>query len=282
MSYVGGGSDLPAFYHEETGAVLSTAIDKYMYVTLHDKFDSGVRVAYSKTEEVKSSSEAEHHSESLTCSTRHYRGWKLPPLQTYLQGHGRESTVILLGFWQPCMLIKRSFTPEDLAGRYVTRNRRRRNYRQTRSVPRSLRSLNLIDHPDESVTVKAVNEARFQALLDACTLIFYTGQTRAAKSILAKQKTVTSQPAKRRILRRMAALSYEFKNGIESRSLEHLGELLRENWALKRQLTAGISNSAIDAMYDIGMENGALGGKLLGAGAGGFMMFLVKPENNTR
>ena len=73
----------------------------------------------------------------------------------------------------------------------------------------------------------------------------------------------------------MAELAYEFKSAIEDGSLHHMGELLKENWALKKSLTAGISNSDIDHIYDTGISSGALGGKLLGAGAGGFIMFLA-------
>ena len=287
MSYVGGGSDLPTFYREETGAVLSTAIDKFMYVTLHEKFDSGVRVAYSKTEEVKSSSDVEHPIVRASLEALDISGGveitstaDIPAKGTGL-GSSSSYTVGLLAALHA--FKKQSYTPEDLASQacHIEIDVCREPIGKQDQFAAAIGGLKLYEfHPDESVTVNMVNcEARFQALLDACTLIFYTGQTRAAKSILQKQKIETAQPAKKRILRRMVALSYEFKDGIESRSLEHLGELLRENWALKTQLTVGISNSGIDAMYDIGIENGALGGKLLGAGAGGFMMFLVKPEN---
>ena len=267
MSYVGGGSDLPAFYHEETGAVLSTAIDKYMYVTLHDKFDSGVRVAYSKTEEVKSSSEVEHPIVRASLAALGITGGveitstaDIPAKGTGL-GSSSSYTVGLLAALHAYK--KQSFTPEDLASQacHIEIDVCGEPIGKQDQFAAAFGGLNLFEfHPDESVTVKAVNcEARFQALLDACTLIFYTGQTRAAKSILAKQKTVTSQPAKRRILRRMAALPMSLKmvSNLEAWSRE-LSRKLGTKEADSRNI-----KSAIDAMYDIDGK-WSLGGKLLG------------------
>tara|TARA_B100001109_G_C18440151_1_gene279586 strand:- start:9 stop:503 length:495 start_codon:yes stop_codon:yes gene_type:complete len=133
--------------------------------------------------------------------------------------------------------------------------------------------------PDDSVNVSPVicsNE--FRNTLNLSTLVFYTGLTRSASGILAEQTKVSSQENKKLTLRRMARLAYDFKTGIENNSLEHLSELLKENWLLKKTLTDGITNSTIDEIYSTGIEAGAYAGKLLGAGAGGFMMFLA-PEN---
>ena len=115
----------------------------------------------------------------------------------------------------------------------------------------------------------------FRKKLNCNTLIFYTGTARSASKILAEQTKVSSNKDKRIILRRMAQLAYDFKKGIESKNFNALGEMLKENWKLKKSLTSDISNTLIDDMYESAINSGAIGGKLLGAGAGGFMMFLA-------
>ena len=133
--------------------------------------------------------------------------------------------------------------------------------------------------PDESVIVTPVICSRdFRATLDKSTLIFYTGLTRSASGILAEQTQNSSQASKQLILRRMAELAFEVKDYIEQKNLYGVGNALQENWELKKQLASGISNQMVDDMYAAGMKAGALGGKLLGAGAGGFMMFLAEEE----
>ena len=106
-------------------------------------------------------------------------------------------------------------------------------------------------------------------------LSYFTRDDPSASGILAEQTKNSATNEKKISLRRMAELAYEFKAGIEAENLFMLGELLKENWSLKKRLASGITNPHIDEMYLSGMQAGAIGGKLLGAGAGGFMMFLV-------
>ncbi len=104
-------------------------------------------------------------------------------------------------------------------------------------------------------------------------LVFFTGRTRSASAVLANQSAAMRMADRRLLMRRMVLLAFEMKEQLESGTLEHLGNLLDENWRLKAQLTSGITDPQIDALYATGMAHGALGGKLLGAGNGGFMMF---------
>jgi D-glycero-alpha-D-manno-heptose-7-phosphate kinase len=142
--------------------------------------------------------------------------------------------------------------------------------------------LNLIRfHPDESVSVDPVicKPSLLQEMEDS-TLVFFTGRTRSASAVLANQ-SVAMQTADRRVLmRRMVQLAFEMKEHLESGILEHFGDLLDENWRLKSQLSSGITDPQIDAWYASGMAHGALGGKLLGAGNGGFMMFYAPKERH--
>jgi D-glycero-alpha-D-manno-heptose-7-phosphate kinase len=286
MSYVGGGTDIKTFYKDEPGAVLSTAIDKYMYITVHKKFDGGIRVAYSKTEEVANIDDICHPlvKESLKAtgvsggieitstadipakgtglgSSSSYTVGLLIALQAYT---GKNISTARLAELACDIEIVKCKEPIGRQDQYAA----------------AFGGLNLFEFmPDDSVNVSPVlcsNE--FRNTLNLSTLVFYTGITRSASGILAEQTRVSGQENKKLILRRMAKLAYDFKLGIENNSVEHLSELLKENWSLKKTLTDGITNSSIDEIYNAGIGAGAYAGKLLGAGAGGFMMFLA-PKN---
>ena len=286
MSYVGGGTDIKAFYKDEPGAGLSTAIDKYMYVTVHQKFDGGIRVAYSKTEEVANIDDIGHPlvKESLKAlgvlggveitstadipakgtglgSSSSYTVGLLTSLHAYM---GKNIPTAHLAELACDIEIVKCKEPIGKQDQYAA----------------AFGGLNLFEFmPNDSVNVSPVLCSNdFRNTLNLSTLVFYTGVTRSASGILAEQTRVSSQENKKLILRRMARLAYDFKLGIEDNSLEHLSELLKENWSLKKTLTDGITNSTIDEIYNAGIGAGAYAGKLLGAGAGGFVMFLA-PEN---
>lgn len=142
--------------------------------------------------------------------------------------------------------------------------------------------LNLIRfHPDDSVSVDPVIcEPPVLSELEASTLVFYTGLTRSASAVLAKQSAAV--PANRPLMRRMVELAFELKKELESGRLGSVGGILDENWGLKKQMADSISDSQIDAWYAAGLAHGALGGKLLGAGKGGFLMFFAAPDRHTR
>jgi D-glycero-alpha-D-manno-heptose-7-phosphate kinase len=144
--------------------------------------------------------------------------------------------------------------------------------------------LNLIRfHPDDSVSVDPVicKPSLLQNLEDSI-LVFFTGRTRSASAVLANQTAAMQTTDRRALMRRMVQLAFEMKEQLESGTLDHFGDLLDENWRLKAQLTTGISDPQIDAWYTKGMANGALGGKLLGAGNGGFMMFYAPQERHAQ
>ena len=286
MSYVGGGTDIKAFYKDEPGAVLSTTIDKYMYVNVHQKFDGGIRVAYSKTEEVDNIDDISHPLVRESLKALGVLGGieitstaDIPAKGTGL-GSSSSYTVGLLTALQAYM-GKSIPTPQlaELACNIEIVKCKEPIGKQDQYAA-AFGGLNLFEFmPDDSVNVSPVLCSNdFRNTLNQSTLIFYTGVTRSASGILAEQTRVSSQENKKLILRRMARLAYDFKLGIEDNSLEHLSELLKENWSLKKTLTDGITNSTIDEIYNAGIGAGAYAGKLLGAGAGGFVMFLA-PEN---
>lgn len=280
-SFVGGGSDLPGFYRRHGGAVLSCAIDKYVYVSVNRKFDGGIRLAYSQTEEVASLAEIQHrlfrHSlemlgieggvEVTTTADIPSRGSGLGSSSAFTVGlvntmsaySGRHASPQRLAV-QACEVeIERCGEPIGKQDQYAS----------------AFGGLNVIEfNPDDSVRVSPVimrsaDRTRLQSEL----LMFYTGATRSASSVLeAQSKAIEDDPQVEKSLIRMVQLVYRLRDELGAGDLDAFGETLHENWLLKKSLTRGISNESIDGWYAAARVAGATGGKLLGAGAGGFLL----------
>mgnify|MGYP003582853307 CR=1 FL=1 len=289
MSFVGGGSDLPSFYRQHGGAVLSTAIDKYIYISVNKKFDGGIRIAYSKTEEVDRIESIEHKLVRTTLqmlgipggveitstadipsqgtglgSSSAFTVGLINVLSAYL---GRHVSAERLGSLSCEIEIDRCGEPIGKQDQYAS----------------AYGGLSLIEfHPDDSVLVTPLTLSRaVRESLAKNIVVFYTGIARSASGILKEQSSnVADSTAKQQMLKRMVELTYQLRDELQSGNLNSTGEILDENWQLKKQLASGVSSSAIDDWYAKAKSNGALGGKLLGAGAGGFLMFYAPVERH--
>jgi len=288
MSFVGGGSDLPAFYREEPGAVLSTSIDKYMYITVNRKFDGRIRLNYSRTEEADHSNQIQHPLVREALSMVGIAGGieiaSMADIPSKGSGLGSSSS-FTVGLLNALYAYRNQYvSKEDLArlACEIEIDRCGEPIGKQDQYAAAYGGLNLIRfHPDESVSVDPIIiNASLRAELDASTLVFFTGRTRSASAVLADQSTAMQSLDRRRLMRRMVELAFELKHELESGSLGNLGDILDENWKLKAQLTSGISDSEIDGWYSAGMSHGARGGKLLGAGNGGFLMFHAPRERH--
>lgn len=288
MSWVGGGSDLPAYYKEELGAVLSTSIDKYIYVALNPKFDGRIRLSYSKTEEVDFVNQIQHpiFREAL--------------LNTNINGGVEIASMADIPSQGSGLGSSSSFTVGLLNALYTYKNQ----YRSKESLANeaceieilkcgepigkqdqyaaAYGGVNLIKfHSNETVSVEPVIcSPKFIQNIEEHTLVFYTGRTRSASSILAQQSKDLLSQDRKSLMRRMVQLAFDLRDEMQSNSITNFGEILNENWKLKSQLTKGITDSQIDTWYKEGIKNGASGGKLLGAGNGGFLMFFASPEKH--
>lgn len=289
MSFVGGGSDLPAFYRRHGGAVLSAAVNKYVYVNINKKFDGGIRLAYSKTEEVQSVSQIEHKLvraafemlgfpggvEITTIADIPSRGTGLGSSSSFTVGlihalhayQGRHVSAEDLGRESCRVEIELCGEPIGKQDQYAA----------------AFGGLNLIEfRPDDSVLVTPViMPGALRDDLERRLIVFYTGITRSASGILREQvSAVACDAAKQDALRQMVGLAYDLREELGRGSLDSFGEILDVNWRLKKGLTAGISSDGIDSWYRAARQSGALGGKLLGAGAGGFLLFYAPEERH--
>ena len=281
MSFVGGGSDLPGFYRQHGGAVLSAAIDKYVYITVNKRFDDTFRISYSRTEEVSSADDVQHPLareclrlagckggvEVTSIADIPARGTGLGSSSSFVVGMlralyahaGRYVSAAVLAREACEIEIERCGEPIGKQDQYAA----------------AFGGLNVIRfHPDGAVDVEPVvcppNVAND---LQAQLLTFYTGGTRSASAILAEQsRNVENDRAKQETLRRMVALVGEARRTLQSGDLHAFGEILHENWILKATLAREISNPQIDDWYQRARGQGAIGGKLLGAGGDGFLL----------
>ncbi|CAN5303659.1 GHMP kinase [soil metagenome] len=290
MSFVGGGSDLPDFYRGDPGAVISTSIDKYMYIAVNRKFDGQVRVSYMRTENVESAAQVEHPLVREALALMGIEGGieiaSMADIPSQGSGLG-SSSAYAVGLLNALHAYQNIHVSKEALARMacvIEIDRLAEPIGKQDQYAAAFGGLNLIRfHPDESVTVDPVI-APPQTLADfeASILVFYTGRTRSASQVLARQAAAMSVPGKRALLRRMVELAFDFKRELETSGTEALGAILHENWRLKSQLAEGITDPQIDAWYAAGLAGGARGGKLLGAGAGGFLMFVAPPEQHPR
>ncbi|HAZ95200.1 MAG TPA: GHMP kinase [Porticoccaceae bacterium] len=288
VSFAGGGTDLPSFYEKEMGAVLSVGLNQHMYVTVSPRFKASTRIAYTKTEIADSIDDIQHtiarEALRITGLGKHLEITTIGdvPSGTGLGSSSSLATGLLNALYaykgeitSPQQLAEQACQIEvDILGKPIGKQDQ---------YAAAYGSLNFIAfNPDGSVDVEPV-PYRPETIkeLESRTLLMYTAQQRSADDILIKQSAGTTQVDTFNILRQMRDLAVEMKGVISgSGSIDEFARLLNEGWLLKKSLGFGISNSAIDDWYEAAMKAGAQGGKLLGAGGGGFLMLVAPPEKH--
>ena len=290
MSFVGGGSDLPAFYRHQPGAVISTTIDKYVYVTINKKFDDGIRIAYSKNEEVSSVDQIEHQLVKAVLRELKISGGieittiaDIPSKGTGL-GSSSSFTVGLLHAPNAYKGIFSSSETLSAGSCRIEIDICHEPIGRQDQYAAAYGGFNMIEFlPDDSVRVAPIIcDPRTTARIEQSTLLFYTGITRSASGLLKQQSAdIASSQEKRETMSAMVALTHQLKAELERNNVDAFGEILHENWLLKKSLTKGISTAEIDDWYNISRQAGATGGKILGAGAGGFLMLTAPPDRHS-
>jgi D-glycero-alpha-D-manno-heptose-7-phosphate kinase len=289
MSFVGGGSDLPVFYRRFGGAVVSTAINQFIYVTVNKKFDDRIRVSYSRTEEARSPERIRHPLVREAMKLLGIRGGieitsvaDIPAKGTGL-GSSSSFTVGLLHVLHA--YAERYASAEQLAQEAceIEITRCAEPIGKQDQYAAAFGGLNFIQfNQDDSVVVEPIICKR-QTIdqVQSHTLTFYTGITRSASNILEhQQRAVASERKKQLVMRQMTDLAHQLRRDLQQNHADAFGEMIHEGWALKKSLTKGVSTGLIDEWYAKARKAGAVGGKLLGAGAGGFLMFYAPPDRH--
>ncbi len=289
ISFLGGGTDFPEFYAQEEGCVLSSAIDKSITVILKRRYDQRIRVGYTRTELVETVDQLEHElvreAMRLTGLTGGVEIGTMGDIPSRGSGLGSSSTVtvaLLHAMWTYLGVLptRRQLAEEAVR---VEREILGRPIGVQDQYAAAFGGLRFHRFGPEGVSSEAVlpDGAAGEQLarrLGEHLLIFFTGITRQSASVLAEQRA--NIETQRPLLRAMARQAREGRQALVDGRLDDLGELLHEGWLLKRRLASKVTNPDIDAMYAAARGAGAIGGKISGAGGGGFLLLYARPQDH--
>jgi D-glycero-alpha-D-manno-heptose-7-phosphate kinase len=286
ISFVGGGTDLPDFAEEHGGAVVSTAIDKWIHVIVAPRFENDVRVSYSRTEIVPTARDVEHdlvrEALRLTGIPRGVDVVTLADVPSRGTGLG-SSSAVLVGLLNALYAYQGRFRSAgqlaDEACRIEIEELQKPIGSQDQYAA-AYGGFNLIEfvkgggvRTEPIVSPRGTLEGLHRSLM-----LFFSGVQRTAGDVLGDQRDRIREGSTTDALIAMRNLAYEFRDALAAGDVMAVGDLLARNWVLKRSLADGVTSHVIDAAYDKAIAAGALGGKLLGAGAGGFLLFFVAPD----
>jgi len=291
ISFFGGGTDYPEYYLRKKGAVLGTTINKYTYIsinTLSDFFDHKIRLGYSKTELVKHSSEIAHPS-VRECLKHHGIDESLDihifsdlPAKT---GLGSSSS-FTVGFLNALYALKgKNISKQKLAEEacFVEQKLIQENVGSQDQFHAAFGGLNILEFTKNHIQARPVIiSSKKLKLFEDHLLVFYTGLTRFASEVVKEQIDNTKTLSNDIYLQKMKEMVYAAEDIISKSSdeafMKELGDLLHHGWELKKKLSSKISNPTIDLAYELARKAGVYGGKLCGAGSGGFLAFFVSPD----
>lgn len=280
ISFCGGGSDLPDFYREYGGCVLSTSINKYMYITIHPYFDeSKTALRFSEIEIVDDITEIRHSIFHQVLNDMKVSGVEISSTADIPSGTGLgSSSAFTVGLLHALYCYKGKYmSKQDIAEQAckVEIEKLGNPIGKQDQYAAACGGLNFIEfHQDDTVTVSPViMKASAKRSLQENLIMFYTGIRHDANVILTEQKKNTSSEDKIKNILRMCQLARDMKSSLEKNETADFGSFLHEGWIKKRELASGVTNPSMDAIYEKALQNGASGGKLLGAGGGGFFLF---------
>lgn len=277
----GGGTDLPAYYTKHGGFFVSGAVDKYMHIVLNDRFEPGIRVSYARTEIVDTPEAIKHPSAREALKLLNFKD-KIEivsladvPAATGLGSSGSFTVGLLNAIHAHQKEVK---TPVEIAEEAcdIAMNRLHEPSGKQDEYAASLGGLRSYEvGTDGRVKVEDLEVAESTlAELEAGIMMFYTGITRSAGTVLRRQQDDVARNNGDAVekMHRIKQIGIESKKALEGGDLRRFGELLHEHWTVKRVVSDGMTSDAIDSWYSLARKNGALGGKITGAGGGGFLM----------
>jgi D-glycero-alpha-D-manno-heptose-7-phosphate kinase len=295
VSFFGGGTDYPEYFQRARGAVVGMTIDRYVYIAalrLSSTLDYRYRLSYSRVETVKAASDLQHPL--VRTALEHFEISEPLDISVMADLPARSglgsSSAFAVGFINLlASLRRRQITKLDLARQavFVERELLHENVGVQDQYHAAFGGLNRFDFAAERTRISPVQmTGECLSALTGSLFLMYTGVTRFASATLDEQMHKTRSGAVDRDLSHLLALTGQAVDVLEGsdpeRMLKEFGAMLHEGWETKKRLSSKVSNPAIDAMYDAARAAGAIGGKLCGAGSGGFLLMLVPPECQPR
>jgi D-glycero-alpha-D-manno-heptose-7-phosphate kinase len=283
ISFAGGGTDMQDYYEKEGGAVISSAIDKYIYVVIKERFDDKIRVGYTRTEMVDHVDQIEHE---LVRECMRLTGIKggveiatMADIPSEGSGLGSSSTVTV-GLLHALYAFKGELvTPERLAEEacHIEIDVLGKPIGKQDQYIAAFGNLRVIEFAAGGVDVRRVELSEAQRLrFGECLMLFYTGITRSADGILSQQKANIAD--KMRTLGLIKEQVCEIEASLANQNINKVGRIMHAGWGLKKQMAQRISTARIDALYEAALDAGATGGKIAGAGGGGFLLLYCTPD----
>jgi len=288
----GGGTDLPSYYREHEGFLVAAAIDKYVYVTVMRPFTPGIYLKYSQLEHVEAVAEVHH---PIIREAIDMLGFRTPQLEittltdipagTGLGSSGSFTTALLKALYAH---RKRLIQPQELAelACHIEIERLKEPIGKQDQYIAAFGGITCFQfHKDDRVTAEPLRVSMDTMFdLEDHLLLFFTGFSRSAGSILKDQQAKTEQHDAEmlRNLHYVKELGYRSQKALLEGKPEEFGHLMHEHWEHKKKRTQGMSNAHIDECYELGRKNGAVGGKVVGAGGGGFLLFYATDRNKLR
>ena len=288
----GGGTDLPSYYEEREGFLISAAIDKYVYITLHETFEKGYFLKYSKFEKCNDIEEIQH---PIIREALKLLDWKKPclelcsmadiPAGTGLGSSSSFTTALLraLHTMQGNIVSTRTLAEEACE---IEMNRLNEPIGKQDQYIASYGGITCMNfHKDGYVWVDPlrISEETLYNLEDNL-ILYFTGFSRSAGNILKEQNDKSKEHNEDMLknLDFVKDLGYQSKNALEKGDLDEFADIMNVHWEYKKKRSGGMSNPQIDEWYSLARSHGALGGKMIGAGGGGFLMFYVKDKARLR
>jgi len=283
ISFFGGGTDFPNYYLAEGGCALSSTINKYIYIVIKPRYDSIIRICYTQTEMVDDVNHIQHEliREALK-KTNIHSGVEITTMGDIPAGSGlgSSSTVTVGALCAMYAYNGESVTAERLSRESCeieidTLGKPIGVQDQYIAAYGGLRFFEFKRYGDITNTKISLDPTIFQRFNENL-ILFFSGLTRRSETVLDEQNMNVNHNF--RVLRKMKEIAYTAKEEFSKGNIDEIGNLLHESWLLKKQLAANISNDQIDEWYSIAMRAGALGGKITGAGGGGFLLLYVPQE----
>lgn len=289
ISFVGGGTDLPDFYRRTPGRVISTAIDKFVYIVINrTPLIDKVSARYSISETVDHPSELQHtRIKAALIDLGIERGLEIGsfaslPAKTGLGSSSSFSVALMKGLHAYQGRSIGSHEAAQFASRLEIEILSEPIGKQDQYAA-SFGGLNVIQfNPDDSVEINPVLlDYKKRLLIEDHLILFYTGLNRDASSVLTEQKANIGKEGKFKTLSEMAHSVSEFARRLETGDIRGMGAMLHEGWMRKKSLASNLSNASIDTLYEAGLAAGAWGGKVSGAGGGGCILFFAPQEKKS-
>ena len=284
ISFFGGGTDFSSFFMQEGGCVLSSAIDKYIFVTVKERFDKKLRIGYTQTEMVDSVDEIQHELIREALRTTNIRNGievtTMGDIPSEGSGLGSSSTVTIGALHALYTYRGEIVSAEQLAREAcdIEIEKLKKPIGIQDQYIAAYGNLRFFDFlPDGHVNVETLQlGTEFRRALNDAFLLFYTGITRQADTILVEQKNNIKDRIS--VLREIKQMAIQARSELEAGDFDAFGSLMHQSWELKKKMAGSISNGTINEIYETARRAGAVGGKITGAGGGGFILLYVPYE----